>query len=545
MICVGSDTGAGSRASIASSDPRPPLAVVGVALLYGIFLWWFNPRVTVFDDEAGIVASAGQALAQTLGLFLRGEGQHLHPPLYDVVLHGWMWLTGAERSLLRPLSILFTCISVCLVGATAEMLWRRGLVAALVTVAWPNGVYFGHPAHWLPLTTLLIAATTWAYVWMRASEGAGSAIVFAVMGLALVYTNYLGIAFLGVLGLHALLDRPSASLVRRVAAAGAAIAIGFLALLPAFLHALGSAPRLDFVWWKVLANGGYLAYSLTASEAVAPWHWPAAIVACGLLLLGFAALRTPRLYWLLSLLAAVYAAAALTRVIDGKKVGVFGPWLLLYLGGLVSTTRYRRTAVAGLALAFGTGWLGILTGLWPATFRYVEPWERIATTTLREARPGDLIVCNHPSFYFYVRYERGWQPWVQGVPEGVVEDSGLSFATLSVAEPILSRFERVIYVRTVVNRELLELQEAIDSQLAEGFELRSAQRFLEDPHAELKNRFVGNQPRWRIELFTYERRSVGSRPRRTSGDCPSDARPDRSCPEFREAQRAASAAAQG
>jgi hypothetical protein len=281
---------------------------------------------------------------------------------------------------------------------------------------------------------------------MRSSEGARPAFAFAAAGLALVYTNYIGLGFLAALGCHALLDRPSAAFLRRASAAGAAIAVGFLPLVPAFLLALGAAPRLDFVWWKVLANGGYLAYSVTVSEAIAPWHWPAVFACCGLLLLAFVALRNPRLYWLLLLLAGVYAAASVTRVIDGKKVGVFGPWLLLYLGGLVSTTPWRRTALAGLALAFGTGWLGILTGLWPASFRYVEPWESVAGATLREARPGDLVVCSHPSFYFYVRYERGWEPWKHGVPEGVVEDSGVSFAALRAAEPILSRFDRVIHV---------------------------------------------------------------------------------------------------
>ena len=106
------------------------------------------------------------------------------------------------------------------------------------------------------------------------------------------------------------------------------------------------------------------------------------------------------------MLAGVYAAAIVVGAIDGKKVGVFAPWFLLYITGLLATTRFLRSAAFGLALAFGTGWLGILTGLWPATYRYLEPLDEVAANVVALARPGDLVVCEHPSFYFHVRYLR-------------------------------------------------------------------------------------------------------------------------------------------
>src|SRR5579862_2527591 len=51
---------------------------------------WF----TVIDDEAFIIDRAAKPARQTIQLFLSGVGEHQHPPLYDLILHGWLRFTN-------------------------------------------------------------------------------------------------------------------------------------------------------------------------------------------------------------------------------------------------------------------------------------------------------------------------------------------------------------------------------------------------------------------------------------------------------------------
>jgi hypothetical protein len=141
-----------------------------------------------------------------------------------------------------------------------------------------------------------------------------------------------------------------------------------------------------------------------------------------------------------------------------------------------------------------------------ATYRYIEPWEEVAAAVMAEARPGDLIVCSHPSFFFYAQDALG-ESWRDALPQGVVTRSGFDFATLGDVQAAVAERPRVVYVRSVVNAHLLGSERELYETLSREFRLVGSSRLLEDDAAELKNRFVGNQPRWRIEVLRYERPS--------------------------------------
>ena len=40
-------------------------------------------------------------------LFLSGGGQHEHPPLSDLILHEWLWLTNGNIHFIRLPSVIF------------------------------------------------------------------------------------------------------------------------------------------------------------------------------------------------------------------------------------------------------------------------------------------------------------------------------------------------------------------------------------------------------------------------------------------------------
>lgn len=465
-----------------------------------------NKQVTVFEDEASIVTLAARNSAlDTLRSFLYGRGQHEHPPLFDLFLHFWLRITDEAFILLRLPSIVFFCCSLWLVAETAQILWNRRLVAILVGIAWPTGYFLGRPAHWSSLAMLCIAGSTWSYFWWRKTRKPIGLAAFSIFSVALIYTNYLGWAFLFALGTHFILSRPNISERRQALVVALVIVISFLPLLRPFLFEAQHGTKIHRPIALVVANAAYYSYSLFVSEAVAPWYWPAIIAAIGIFGLLYSALNAPKMRRLLGLLVLVYVPSCLLGVVGGNRIGLFGPWLILYLTGLLLTTTKRRIAIVSLCLVFAVGWAGVITEQWYGTYRYTEPWPEAVSEVIRSSRPGDAIIANHPSFYFYAHYELAWPEWYGPIPEKPIEVYDREFAPLSGWQEVVMRHGRVIYVRSVLMPDLLDEDSHLEQYLRQNYHLVEEQRFLKDRSSELKRQFFGNQPPWRIRILYFER----------------------------------------
>ncbi len=488
--------------------PRDRSAPIAALLLigYGVFLYAAQQTLTFFDDEVTIVTKAAtHDPAETLRMFWSGPGQHEHPPLYDLFLNGWIRATGGSKALLRVPSLIFFCGALWFVGAAAQRLWQRRLLAIAIGMAWPLGLFVGTPAHWSSLAMLFVAAMTWAYCRWRDEPDAGNLALLVCSSLLLFYTNYLGLAFLGALGIHFLFTRPTLGQWKHVGIAAVAFSLGALPLLSAFLFQLRHGPELVRSPLQVLADIGYHGFALLASEAVAPWTWPAALVVLAGLALAHAALRGPRALWPLGLLPLVFLASGLIGIIGAKRLGLFGPWLILGLTGLVPASGSRLRVLVPISIVFGLGWIGAIHQQWYGTLRHIEPWEEVVAVTLERTRPGDLVVCDHQSFYFYAHYALGWRDWISGIPRSETRRSERDFASLDGWEAAIAGHDRVLYVRSVVDWRRRATRDALESYLAENFRLVWRERYLRDKAADLKSRFVEGQPSWRIELLELER----------------------------------------
>src|SRR5438552_12186777 len=106
------------------------IVLCGILALAAILRFAGLGRESLWLDEGYSVRVASGPVASVLA----GAGQDIHPPLYYLLLHGWMRLAGHSEAAVRSLSAVAGCLTV----AIAWMLGRRllearaGLIAALL-----------------------------------------------------------------------------------------------------------------------------------------------------------------------------------------------------------------------------------------------------------------------------------------------------------------------------------------------------------------------------------------------------------------------------
>ena len=137
-----------------------PLMLLGIALVSS------NRYYTVVEDESWILDAAVHPIQTTLSLFRTGAGQHEHPPLYDMILHFWLILTGGSFEYLRVPSILFFLIGLFLLSRAAHRLGgsASGVAVVWLGALWPLGFHYGRLASSYGFLFFLIAGLTHAYL---------------------------------------------------------------------------------------------------------------------------------------------------------------------------------------------------------------------------------------------------------------------------------------------------------------------------------------------------------------------------------------------
>jgi hypothetical protein len=183
---------------------------------------------------------------------------------------------------------------------------------------------------------------------------------------------------------------------------------------------------------------------------------------------------------------------------------MLAPWLLLFLTPIVGLARTRVAAVL-VGLAFAMGWLGIVTGCYPGTFRYTEPWAQVTREVVEISQPGDAVIGAHPSFFFYLSYllpsNRG-----RGMIREPVTVAGRTIASVPDWREASSSTRRILYVRSVLMPYLLEPDEEL-LQHAAQWKLEREIRYQRDPGIDVKRKFFPGtfQPEWRIQIFVWRK----------------------------------------
>ena len=130
--------------SDSSSKQTPPIGggaiprvVIDLAPLVALAVLFISSdaRFTFIDDEATTLNDAAQQTI--LAVFRSSAGAHRHLPLYDLLLHVWLALTGGAPVLLRVPSVLFFLVGVWVLSRAAPRIGGAQSATSMIWLACP------------------------------------------------------------------------------------------------------------------------------------------------------------------------------------------------------------------------------------------------------------------------------------------------------------------------------------------------------------------------------------------------------------------------
>jgi 4-amino-4-deoxy-L-arabinose transferase-like glycosyltransferase len=349
---------------------------------------------------------------------LRGEISDLHPPLYFVVLYGWVRLVGDSEIGLRMLSALAAMLALPAYYHLVRLLFneRAGLIALLLGALSPLPIYYGHEVRNYTFGILFGTWTIWGLVAMLRGKRYGWPL-YTLAALGGLYSHYFNGLMLAAVHLWIMAYGPARRQWRRWLSADILIGLLFLPQLSQFLFqsqaVLGSFwisrpnPAAPITTLTFLLFGGTLPQFVGYGAVVV------LTVTLTIVTLDVIRRAPPRIrpYWWLCI-STIFLVLIGVMVISlirnplylDKSFAVLSPLLLAVLAGGISYARRPSPSpfLAGLLILFMI--IGVLNHiLVPDPTK--PPFRRIAADLL--ARPAGLdtpLLMLHDSTPFSLGY---------------------------------------------------------------------------------------------------------------------------------------------
>jgi len=510
--------------------PRKPNEIarqVMPLLLLGIGLVGSNSSFTIVDDEASILGSAARPVRTMLALIWSGNGRIDHPPLYEILLHFWLRLTGGTFESLRVPSIIFYLAGLFLVARAAGRLGgpESARAVAWLGMLWPFGFQYGRLASWYAFSFFLVAGLTLAYLRYLEDQSFRRWAWFSLLAVALLWTNYFGWAILGCLAIDQLLRFRTAERTASPAIlvrTAALLCVAFLPLFRGFREELATGFDFHQHALAILANAAFGVYSLFVSESVAPWYWFLSIPVCMAVLAsaGLVVATVPRngrrflLYGGL-----LIAAMAVCGILLPRPLLLVSPWILLPVGTAVGTNKSFQTRIVlpvALLMIGGIGWFGTYSRHYYSAPRFLEPWPQVAEDAAGKVRSGATVISNNPTFFFYLTYilhaPDGSMPWkfVGLLPDQVRHPQVKSPKEwLAAGHPVVPS---MVWTRGMGDPQTDGPMDEAAQELGRACGTQTSRLMMRDPGYEWKQRIFPEMKglQWRVEVREYDCPPAGS-----------------------------------
>jgi mannosyltransferase len=368
-------------------------------------------RIAVADrdlwfDELITVLKAGEPLPE----LLEGLADDVHPPLYYVLLHGWVAQFGDGELAVRGLSMLWSLVAV-----VATWLWSREAFpratalgpAALAAFA-PFSVWYATEARMYAQLLALTALAGWL-AWRILGRGPRPLPVagLLVVLVALAYTHYFALLFvvaLGVVGVAIAAGRPAARAAGAWVAATCVAAIAALAPWAVFVleHRSASSPSPtvypvpDVFSVVIVGLEMLIGFQSFDTLGLLAAGWPLLGLAPILLLprIGQATWRGAGVLALLALPAGFLVAVSVAgprSVFDPRFLAVCVVPLYLLLGHLLPRRATRPMLLAGAAVIAAASATAVMQNHNPDNPKLYE-FDKAVTTVNARANAGDAIL---------------------------------------------------------------------------------------------------------------------------------------------------------
>jgi uncharacterized membrane protein len=368
-------------------------------------------------------------------------GHDVHPPLYYILLRGWMLAFGESLTSIRLLSVLPG------VGAVALGVWlmktiatrRAALLAALLLALYPFAVRYSQEVRMYSLLSFwLIGATLALVYWLRQPQRKTYLLAYVLLMTAGFYTHYFtGLCVLAHWAYIGLRSTSRSTIYKPLWKpawwlANVAIVLLYLPWIPRLVDQLQHLDQL-----KVGGDVGWIPAITPSSVPSALWQfWN---VNDGLSLPDAAFLALPLLLVILAYIA-VRSDRSAERYAGLLAIYSFVPLLVITLVSLavpLLVERYLMFAAMGLPLlvalaldrvlekrrALGLALLAILLAVEidgiANNYQVEQPqFDTLVYTVNQQFKPGDRIVVSDMFWYLsYVYYNRtGAEPYLYTPP---------------------------------------------------------------------------------------------------------------------------------
>ncbi|GAB4518053.1 MAG: hypothetical protein Kow0047_29660 [Anaerolineae bacterium] len=413
--------------------------VTAIVLGAAVLRWFLIGAKPLWLDESFSYWMARQPLEDVWGWLVRIDQ---HPPLYYLVLHGWIGVLGDSEVALRSLSAVCSLLAVPIVYRLGRAIGgaRVGILTAALVATSPLQIQYAQETRMYGLLTLFTALAMWGLAVMVRRSGRGSdpqgwdllkpwaAYVIGTAGALLTHNT--AVLFWAATWLAGWPYWSQGVRNRRVRrswlTAQAAILAIWAIWLPSFVRQSLMVyrefwiqpPTLGTIVWTF--QGFYSAFvgdAFPLRPLVDLWVWP-------WLILGLLRWRHDRRWpvylaslWLVAplgeLVVSIWRPIFYLRTLMWVSV----PVLLIVAVGVdaVRSAKWRRVVLAGLLLIH----LGGAANYY--FFFEKEAWDEAAAYVAERVQPRDLLLFNAtwvqiPFDYYFRRYD------VEAVEHGVPVD---------------------------------------------------------------------------------------------------------------------------
>jgi 4-amino-4-deoxy-L-arabinose transferase-like glycosyltransferase len=384
-------------------DGPPVLAVLVLAA--AVRLWGLTAQGVDVDESASL-----ELASRPLWPLLFHNVDHGNPPLYYLLLKGWIALAGDGEAAIRLLSVIFSTAAVAAVYGFARALHGRAgaLFAALLVALSPAQVAFARDARMYPLVVLLAVSST-HLLWLAARSGGRARwLGYAALAAAGAYTHHQGLVVIGAHAVALAVARPARPRLEIAVAALAVVAL-IIPIFPLYLAGGLLAPDARTFWQPHASLEAVAALATTwvagKGLVVAGASWPAVLLALPAALAWAARARVA--IPLVTLHAGMAAFVALAAVVPVWHERYLAAFHALFLLGLAPCA---RTVAAPFLVAIAA--VGLAAA--PAT---KQDWRGAARVV---ARPGTVLVLGPPYLARPLRRYRDAPFEVVATPEELV-----------------------------------------------------------------------------------------------------------------------------